>query len=565
MAEVNGNLLVKGQHLNLKPETFSTDPLVGTLGAEARVWFNSTTKALKLFDGTAIIALGEAGGVTEQDVTDAITAALVPYAESADVTTEISAAVSGLVNTTALNNAIDNALAGLDFQADVLGLDTDYSPGNPGRYIATPGTAGLSNGAGAAANDIVLIDGSSNITEIVYDVSAQGAGALVWNTLTSVWLRWNGTDWAEFGGLTGVTAGDGIEKTGDVVSVKLDGASLTVGVNGLKVGDLSATYVTPAALATATADFQTEAEVTAAITAGTSTFQTSAQVSTAISTALTPYAESADVTAEIATAVTGLVTDGEMTTAIDAALSGLDFQSDILGFETDFAGVAGRYILIDGLSGITPTVGNANDIVEVTAGGEATVLDYDVSVAGPGALVWNRAAANGGAWYRWNGTNWDVFGGLSGVTAGNGIADDEGTISVQAENASILVGVAGIKVGDLSATYVTPAAQTIAINAAVADFVTETDLTAVTGVVNDLQTQVGASFFGFSSGATSATTHTVTHNLNYQWPIVQVIDPVTNKVITPDSIEFTSANELVITLSEAATLRASVSWLNTTA
>lgn len=545
MAEVNGNLLVKGKHLNLKPETFSTDPLVGTLGAEARVWFNSTTKALKLFDGTAIIALGEAGGVTEQDVTDAITAALVPYAESADVTTEISAAVSGLVNTTALNNAIDNALAGLDFQADVLGLDTDYSPGNPGRYIATPGTAGLSNGAGAAANDIVLIDGSSNITEIVYDVSAQGAGALVWNTLTGVWLRWNGTNWAEFGGLTGVTAGDGIEKTGDVISVKLDGATLTKGVNGLKVGDLSATYVTPAALATATADFQTEAEVTAAITAGTSTFQTSAQVSTAISTALTPYAESADVTAEIATAVTGLASTSSVTSAIDNALAGLDFQADVLGLETDFAGVAGRYILIDGLSGITATVGETNDIVQVTAGGEATVLAYDVSVEGPGALVWNRDAA---MWLRWNGTNWAEFGGLTGFTAGNGIETTGDVVSVKAANASITVAAGGISVGDLSATYVTPAALTTAT----ADFQTDTEVA----------TAIGTSFFAFDSGATSATTHTVTHNLGFQFPIVQVIDRATNMSVIPESIEYTSVNELVITLGVAATLRASVSWVN---
>jgi acetamidase/formamidase len=89
-------------------------------------------------------------------------------------------------------------------------------------------------------------------------------------------------------------------------------------------------------------------------------------------------------------------------------------------------------------------------------------------------------------------------------------------------------------------------------------------LTAVTGVINDLQTQVGASFFAFDSGATSATTHTITHNLNFRWPIVQLIDPTTNQIITADSVEFTTANELVVTLATAATLRASISWLNTT-
>lgn len=282
-----------------------------------------------------------------------------------------------------------------------------------------------------------------------------------------------------------------------------------------------------------------------------------------LETALLPYAETTDVNSAISTAVADLVNGTEMQSAIDNALAGLDFQEDILGFETDYTNVPGRYILVDGLSGITANVGNANDIVEVDAAGQATLLAYDVSAQGPGALVWNRAAANGGAWYRWNGTNWAVFGGLSGFTAGNGLEDVEGTVSVKASNASIVVAAGGISVGDLSATYVTPAAQTTAISTALADYATDTELTAVADDVTALETQLGASFFAFDSGATSATTHTITHNLNFRWPIVQLVDPTTNQIITADSVEFTTVNELVVTLATAATLRASISWVKT--
>jgi hypothetical protein len=906
MAEVNGNLLVKGQHLNLKPESLSADPLVGSLGTDARLWFNNTEKALKLFDGDAIIALGAGGGeggVSAGDVTTAINTALANYYTEAETATAIADAVAPLATTanvnTAIATAVDNALAGLDFQADVLGFDTDFA-GVAGRYIFLTG-AGWTNTAAGAAGDIVEVSAGGLMTALVYDVSAKGPGALTWNRDTGSWLRWDGTSWAEFGGLSGFTAGNGLSQSGDTVSVKLDGASLTVGVNGLKVGDLSATYVTPAALGTtvddavaaavpaAVADVVTssglvnttglnnaidnaltgldfQADVIAmetsfnsafpgryiytdgftltggaalgvengdivdvnaggaitaiaydvsvagpgalawnragaawmrwdgidwavfggltGVTAGdgiekdgdivsvkagnssiivdvagvkvgdlSATYVTvaslgsqidtavgdalttelapyakTADVATDLATALTPYAKSADVTSEIATAVTGLATTANVNTAIDAALAGLDFQADVLGREADFAGVAGRYIITDGFSGLTAVASNTNDIITVDATGLEISVDYDVSAQGPGALVWSRAAA---MWLRWNGTNWAEFGGLSGVTAGNGIETNGAEVSVKAGNSSIIVDGTGVKVGDLSATYVTPAALTTALDTALtgdisdlvetaitdnlvpyktaalttveitnaidgalagldfqadvrgldtnygagnpgryiatpgtaglsngagaavndivlidgagniteivydvsaqgagalvwntatstwlrwdgstwaefgglqgftagngiektgdvvsvkaanatilvdangvqvgdlsATYATQGDLTAVAGVVNDVQAQVGASFYGFSSGATSATTHTVTHNLNYQWPIVQVIDPVTNKVITPDSIEFTSANELVITLAEAATLRASVSWLNTTA
>lgn len=544
MANVNGNLVVQGQVLNLKLERLAAAPVTDLV--EGRVWWDTALKALRLFDGVEEQGVG---GISAED----LTAALAPYAQTANVTTAISNAVADLVSDTDLQNAIDNALAGLDFQADVLGLETDFVA-TAGRYIYVDGTT-FATGVAAAAGDIVTVDAAGEILSVAYDVSAAGPGALAWNRDGVQWLRWDGSTWAEFGGLTGFTAGNGIEKTGDVVSVKAGDASIVVDSSGVKVGDLSATYVTPAAqttaISTAVSGLQSAAQVTTAINTAIADLQDADEVEAAIVAALTTYAKSADVTTEISTAVSGLASTTSVNNAIANALSGLDFQADVLGLETDFAGVAGRYIMVDGLSGITPTVGNANDIVEVTAGGEATVLAYDVSAQGPGALVWNRADS---MFMRWNGTTWAEFGGLTGFTAGDGIEKTGDVVSVKAEDATILVGANGVKVGDLSATYVTPAAQTTAINTAVSGLATDTDLTA-------LETRVSASFFPFDSGATSATSHTVTHNLGYRWPIVQVVDKATNKVIIPDDVSFTDANELVVTLGVAATVLVQVSWV----
>lgn len=538
--KINGSLLVLGQLLNLKPEALSADPLVGSLGNEPRIWANTTDGILKFFNGTEITDLGGVDTVT----TSELTTALVSYAKTADVTSaiatavadlaseqEVTDAVANLVSTTTMNNAIDNALAGLDFQADVIGLETDFA-GVAGRYIMVDGLSGITAVA-SNTNDIVTVGADGVETSLAYDVSVQGPGALVWNTKTSAWLRWDGATWAEFGGLVGVTAGNGISKTGDTVSIKLDGVTLSVGVNGLKVGDLSSTYVTPAALDTAVAGFQDAGEVGAAITAATANFQTAAQVGTIadtkIATALTPYKNATDTTAEIATAVSGLATTGSVTNAIQNALAGLDFQADVLGFDTDFAGVAGRYIFQTGAGWSNTAAGAAGDIVDVSAGGMMTALDYDVSVKGPGALVWNRKTST---WLRWDGATWAEFGGLTGVTAGLGLDKTGEEISVKLDGTSLVVGANGLKVGDLSAIYA-PASS-------VAD---------VADSVSALTARIEASYFEFDP-VSAGTTITVTHNFGNKYPQVQVVD-TDDTLIGVEEIKFVDANTLTITLAVA--------------
>lgn len=552
MANVNGNLRVQGKVLNLKLEALATAPETDLV--EGRVWYNTALKAIRLFDGAEEVGVG---GVSADD----LTAALAPYAQTTSVTSAISAAVADLVNDTQLQSAIDNALAGLDFQADVLGLETDFA-GAAGRYIYVDGS-NFATGVAASAGDIVVVTAAGEISSVAYDVSVAGPGALAWNRAApngGAWYRWDGTSWDVFGGLQGFTAGNGLQNNSGTVSVKAEDASIVVGANGIKVGDLSDTYVTPAAQTTAISDavsgLQSAAQVTTAINNAIADLQDEAEVNAAIVAALTDYAKSADVTTEISAAVSGLATSQSVTNAIENALAGLDFQSDVLGLESDFAGDAGRYIYVDGTTFATGVAAAAGDIVVVDAAGVITELAYDVSVAGPGALVWNRTSA---MFMRWDGATWAQFGGISGVTAGNGIEKSGDTISVKAENSSIVVGANGVKVGDLSATYVTPSALTTAL----ADYISTGDFSAFATAFNTLQLQVSQSWYEFDSGATSATSHTVTHNLGHRFPIVQVVDKATNEVFTPDRIFFTDENSLVIDLGVAAAVMVQVSWRGT--
>lgn len=119
------------------------------------------------------------------------------------------------------------ALAGLDFQPDVDGRQTDATLDVTGhiagdRYII--GDAGALNASfgtitGVASGDIVESDGS--IFEVVYDSSVQGEGAITWNRDSNTFNFWNGIVWADFGGLAGVTAGIGLAKNGNDIYVNL--------------------------------------------------------------------------------------------------------------------------------------------------------------------------------------------------------------------------------------------------------------------------------------------------------------------------------------------------------
>jgi hypothetical protein len=149
------------------------------------------------------------------------------------------------------------AIAGLDFQADVLDYVLDASTTSPGnglpsaasgqRYILASGTGALDAGWGAIAgvgnNDIVQYTGS--VWVVAYDVSVQGPGALVWNRDDVYFMRYDGTSWSEFGGLAGITAGNGLTKTGNTLDLNFNemaASAIAVG-DELAFGDVSDTNI----------------------------------------------------------------------------------------------------------------------------------------------------------------------------------------------------------------------------------------------------------------------------------------------------------------------------------
>jgi hypothetical protein len=123
---------------------------------------------------------------------------------------------------------VDSLVAGLDFQADVkkIVLDNTFDPGTPvtgDRYVLDSATyhANFGTIAGFGKGDIVQYSGTA--FEVVVDVSATQStgGLLVWSAQDNMFANYSGTTWAEFGGLAGITAGIGLEKTGNTLSVRL--------------------------------------------------------------------------------------------------------------------------------------------------------------------------------------------------------------------------------------------------------------------------------------------------------------------------------------------------------
>jgi hypothetical protein len=144
--------------------------------------------------------------------------------------------------------AIDQMAAGLDFQADVLNIQTDATldPGTPSvgdRYIITASSALNANFgtiAGIGDNDIVEYNGTA--FTVVFDVSAQGEGVLVWDQASDTYQKYDGTSWSEFGGLSGVTAGSGLSKTDNTMNVGAgDGIDVAADSISVDVTDLLGT------------------------------------------------------------------------------------------------------------------------------------------------------------------------------------------------------------------------------------------------------------------------------------------------------------------------------------
>lgn len=269
---------------NLRGEQLASDPSLASLVAaqEAVMWYNTTDKVYKYFNGSAIVALdggsGEApdlSGLVKADGSVAMTAALELSSDdqsSADskaavskghvdtqlakkltvangaLTANLSAGGFGISNLAAPVNStdaarkidIENALAGMNWQEDIDAVQTDdtLQPQKVAgkRYVLTDVTklhADFGTIANVANNSIVEFKDSA--FAIVFDPSANRAdGAIAWNSATKQYVRYNGTVWSVFGGMASVTNGAGLDMSGNELSVKVDtDGGVTVGADGV--------------------------------------------------------------------------------------------------------------------------------------------------------------------------------------------------------------------------------------------------------------------------------------------------------------------------------------------
>lgn len=217
---VNGNLQIAGQFLGLRLEELATDPDGTALSAYgSRIWKNTTDNKVKVWDGVDVVTI-------------AAPAALSAFTQNVDAVGYLLKGLGAPVDSTDAIRKIDldNAIMGLDFQADVASvLNTGDTPVSGKRYIlGTYDTGGV-----GSTDDIISYGGTAFTLE--YDVSAKGSGAIVYVTGASQFYRYD-TSWTEFAGLTAYTVGNGLNLTNSVITlVPKENGGITVDSNGISV------------------------------------------------------------------------------------------------------------------------------------------------------------------------------------------------------------------------------------------------------------------------------------------------------------------------------------------
>lgn len=153
----------------------------------------------------------------------------------------VSTSTSEVPSASAIVSYVESKLSGLNWQPDVVGIQTDSTnPDNThaktagDRWIITNTTTvgsffGFGEVVPVVNGDIVVYDG----TDFVLAAHPNG-GDICWVTESEMYVNFNvnTTTWNEFGGLSSVTAGEAIYKTGNTLSVKYDDTTITIDNSG---------------------------------------------------------------------------------------------------------------------------------------------------------------------------------------------------------------------------------------------------------------------------------------------------------------------------------------------
>lgn len=540
-----------GSIRNLKVEELTEDPTLGGL-FESRLWYNSTTKALKYYNGTEVQTLavggslqdyvradgtvsmtadlqlsgtdqsaslataavskghvdtiaatkqdtitGAATSITSDDLTAeraVISDASGKVAVSTVTTTELSYlsgvtdgvqaqldgkqddlgytplnkagdswlgdqsangyVLSNLGSPVAPNDAarkidLDNAIANLNWQEDVLDIQVDNTldpgatPATGARYVITDAAnlnANFGTITGLEDDDIVEYDGAEFV--VAFDMSAQGAnsaGTFTTNLADGNFWRYNGTDWASFDGVSAIVAGIGLVRNGNTFDVNMG-----AGISQLPTDEV-----------------------------------------------------------------------------------GIDLFVN-----------RGLMLTIDGTTDSTDTAAQLAVYTEASGG-----LDFGIG----GGL---QVASQG------------ITAAMLGAVASNGLQGGEGVaLSILARDLSVTVDETGIGVNlnTLNGIYarqdganftgdVTVQAPTLDAHAATKLYV-DTAVAAASGDVTTLSDRVDAGHFVYDSTVTGTdtalATHTITHNIGTKYCQVTVVDE-NDDVIGPDSISFVDGNSLTV-------------------
>lgn len=204
-----------------------------------------------------IVVAGPNNTLTTSNVTaaelgylDGVTSAIQTQLDSklskdnAELSSDLNANNHKVTNLAAPTNAndaarkidIDNALSGLNWQEDVDGIQTDAtlqpSKANGSRYVITDAAALHADFGTIAdvANNVIVEADADGEYHVVFDPTAERAdGAIAWNHATSQYVRFDGSAWANFGGMSSITNGDGLELAGNTLNVLVDRAITIVG------------------------------------------------------------------------------------------------------------------------------------------------------------------------------------------------------------------------------------------------------------------------------------------------------------------------------------------------